>query len=181
MINLASYQLHRRAILDGLTSEYQIAARPKPETREPEGQARPPIFEPHRRQFLTAQAKAVLAMDFVHVDTVFLTRIYALIAVEHGSRRAHLAGVTAHPSGAWTARIAHNLMMDLGDRATTIMFLLRDRDSRFTRAFDAVFAAYGIRIPHQSCGARKLDAVSNLYAAADVGIRPSWASTSSWS
>jgi transposase InsO family protein len=101
---------------------------------------------PTWRQFLTAQAQAVLAVDFVHVDTVFLTRIYALIAVEHGSRRAHLAGVTAHPTGAWTTQAARNLLMDLGDRVATINFLLRDRDSRFTRAFDAVFTADGIRI-----------------------------------
>ena len=106
---------------------------------------------PHRagptwRQFLTAPAKAVLAVDFVHVDTVFLTRIYALIAVEHSSRRTHLAGVTAHPTGAWTTQAARNLLMDLGDRVATIHFLLRDRDSRFTRALDAVFAADGIRI-----------------------------------
>ena len=69
----------------------------------------------------------------MHVDTVFLRRIYALIAVEHGSRRAHLAGVTAHPTGAWTTQAARNLMMDLSDRVTTVKFLLRDRDSRFTR------------------------------------------------
>ena len=85
-------------------------------------------------------------MDFVHVDTVFLTRIYALIAVEHGSRRASLVGVTAHPTGAWTTQAARNLLMDLGDRVTSIKFLLRDRDSRFTSAFDAVFAAGNIRI-----------------------------------
>jgi hypothetical protein len=101
---------------------------------------------PTWRQFLPAQAKAVLAVDFVHVDTVFLGRIYALIAVEHGSRRAHLAGVTAHPTGAWTTQAARNLLMDLGHRVTTINLLLRDRDSRFTRAFDAVFAADNIRI-----------------------------------
>jgi putative transposase len=64
----------------------------------------------------------------------------------HGSRRAYLLGVTAHPTGAWTTQAARNLLMDLGDRATTIKFLLRDRDSRFTRAFDEVFAAEGIRI-----------------------------------
>jgi transposase InsO family protein len=101
---------------------------------------------PTWRQFLTAQAKAVLAVDFAHVDTVFLTRIYALIAVEHGSRRTHLAGVTAHPTGAWTSQAARNLLMDLGDRVATIHFLLRDRDSRFTRAFDAVFAAEGVGV-----------------------------------
>jgi putative transposase len=84
------------------------------------------------RQFLTAQAKAVLAVDFVHVDTAVLRRIYALIAVEHRSRRAHLLGVTAHPTEAWTTQAARNLLMDLTDRATTITFLLRDRDSRFT-------------------------------------------------
>jgi putative transposase len=79
---------------------------------------------PSWRQFLTAQAKAVLAVDFVHVDTVLLRRIYALIAVEHGSRRAFLVGVSAHPTGAWTIQAARNLLMDLGDRATTLKFLL---------------------------------------------------------
>jgi putative transposase len=86
---------------------------------------------PSWRQFLTAQAKAVLAVDFLHVDTVFLTRIYALIAVEHGSRRTHLIGISTHPTGAWTTQTSRNLM-DLGDRVTTVKFLLRDRDSRFT-------------------------------------------------
>src|SRR3954470_1593866 len=85
---------------------------------------------PSWRQFLTAQAKAVLAVDFVHVDTVVLRRIYALVAVEHRSRRAHLLGGTAHPTGAWTTQAARNLLMDLTDHATTIKFLLRDRDCR---------------------------------------------------
>jgi hypothetical protein len=67
------------------------------------------------RQFLTIQAKAVLAVDFVRVDTVLLRRIYAL-AVEHGSRRAHLLGVTAHPTGAWTTQVARNLPARPGDR-----------------------------------------------------------------
>jgi putative transposase len=85
-------------------------------------------------------------VEFVHVDTVLLRRISALIAVEHGSRRTHLVGVTAHPAGVWTAHAARNLLMELTDRATTIKFLLRDRDCRFTKTFDAVFAAESIRI-----------------------------------
>jgi putative transposase len=85
-------------------------------------------------------------VDFIHVDTVMLRWIYALIAVEHGSRRAHLLGVTAHPTGAWTTQAARNLLMDLAGRVTTFTFLFRDQDSRFTRAFDAVFAADDMRI-----------------------------------
>jgi putative transposase len=85
-------------------------------------------------------------VDFLHVDTVLLKRIYALIAVEHGSRRAHLIGVATHPTGAWTTQAARNLLMDLADRASAITVLLRDRDCRFTTAFDAVFTADGIRI-----------------------------------
>ena len=102
------------------------------------------------RQFLTAPAQAVLAVDFVHVDTVLLRRIYALIAVEHGSRRTFLVGVSAHPSGAWITQAARNLLRDLGDRATTLKCLLRDRDSRFTRGFDAVFARRQHPDPRQS-------------------------------
>jgi transposase InsO family protein len=97
-------------------------------------------------QFLTQQAKAILAVDFLLVDAIVLRRIYALIVVEHGSRRVHLAGVTAHPTGGWTVQAARNLMMDLDGRIAAVKFLLRDRDSRFTTAFDAVFAAEGIPI-----------------------------------
>jgi putative transposase len=92
-------------------------------------------------------------------DTVLLRRIYALIAVEHGSRRAFLVGVSAHPSGAWTTQAARNLLMDLGDRASSLKFLLRDRDSRFTRGFDAVFAADGIRILTSPARAPRANAI----------------------
>src|SRR5690348_1977045 len=56
---------------------------------------------PTWRQFLSAQAHAILAIDFAHVDTVFLRRLYIFLVVEHGRRRVHLAGITAHPTGAW--------------------------------------------------------------------------------
>lgn len=80
---------------------------------------------PTWRQFLTAQAEAILAVDFVSVDTILLRRIYVLVAVEHGSRRAHLLGVSAHPTGAWTTQAARNLLMDLADRVSTVKFVLR--------------------------------------------------------
>jgi putative transposase len=101
---------------------------------------------PTWKQFLTTQALSIIAADFVHVDTVLLRRLYALIVIEHGTRRAHLAGVTAHPDGAWTTQAARNLLMALGQRAATVKFLIRDRAGQFTSSFDAVFTAAGIRI-----------------------------------
>ena len=101
---------------------------------------------PTWKQFLTAQAHGILAVDFVHVDTVLLRRLYVLIVIEHGTRRVHLAGITAHPEGAWTAQAARNFLMDLGQRAASVKFLIRDRAGQFTGSFDAVFTADGIRI-----------------------------------
>ena len=92
---------------------------------------------PTWHQFLTGQAHAVLACDFFTVDTVFLQRIYVLFFLELATRQVHVVGVTAHPTGAWVAQQARNLLMDLGERTDSLPFLLRDRDGKFTAAFDA--------------------------------------------
>ena len=121
---------------------------------------------PTWRQFLTAQARGILAADFVHADTVLLRRIYALIIIEHSTRRAHLAGVTAHPDGSWTTQVARNFPMGLGQRPASIKFLIRDRAGQFTESFDAVFTADGIRIlpspPQAPCAASSCAAASML-------------------
>jgi putative transposase len=80
------------------------------------------------------------------VDTVLLRRVYALVVIEHGTRRAHLAGITANPDGAWTTQAARNFLINVGERMAGVKFLIRDRAGQFTRSFDAVFTAEGIRI-----------------------------------
>ncbi len=101
---------------------------------------------PTWRQFLPAQAAGILAVDFLHVDTVLLRRLYMLVFIEHGTRRMHLGGVTAHPTGDWTVQQARNLALTLDERFEGIRFLIRDRGSNFTASFDAVFQATGARI-----------------------------------
>jgi transposase len=96
-------------------------------------------------QFLGSQAETILACDFFTADLLDGTQAYVLAVIEHATRRIRILGVTLHPTGAWTTQQARNLIMDLGDQTDRLRFMIRDRGSNFTLAFDAVLAGAGIR------------------------------------
>jgi putative transposase len=113
------------------------------------------------RSFLRTQASGIIACDFLTVDTVLLRRLYVLVFIELATRRAYLAGVTANPTGAWTTQQARNIIGAFTDqRDAPIRFLIRDRDTKFTTAFDEVFHSEDIRIVRSPAQAPKANAIA---------------------
>jgi putative transposase len=98
------------------------------------------------REFLRAHAASMLACEFFTVETLWLGRLYVLFFIELGSRRVHLAGCTPNPDGDWLTQQARQLAWSLPDRGTPIRFLLHDRDSKFSPAFDHIFKSEGVEI-----------------------------------
>ena len=97
-------------------------------------------------EFLRAQAGGIIACDFFTVETAWLRTLYVLVSIELGSRRIHLSPATAHPNSAWVTQQARNLAMALDGHLPAIRFLIRDRDSKYSRSFDTVLRSEGMRV-----------------------------------
>jgi hypothetical protein len=119
--------------------------------------------------FLRSQADALLACDFLETVTLSGARLYVFAVIEHASRRIRVLGATAHPTAAWVAQAARNLVMDLEDAGCRARFLIRDRDGKFPALFDAVLknagmeaVLSGVRMPRMNAlmerGCRPADA-----------------------
>jgi transposase InsO family protein len=117
------------------------------------------------RAFVRQQAQSMLAVDFFTVETISLQRLYALFFIELGSRRVHLAGCTTNPTGTWVTQQARQFTWTLQDEASRsrFRFLIRDRDSKFTRGFDAVFASEGIKVVKTPVRAPKANATAERF------------------
>jgi putative transposase len=99
---------------------------------------------PSWSEFLRAQARGVWACDFFTVETAWLRTLYVLLFDEHGSRRVHLAGVTANPDGAWMRQQARNLAIE--ERLESVRYLLHDRDAKFSGPSDEFIRSTGVRV-----------------------------------
>jgi transposase InsO family protein len=115
------------------------------------------------REFIRGQAHSVIACDFFTVDTITLRRIYVLFFIELSTRCVHLAGLTENPHGAWTTQQARSFVCSLPERERPLEFLIRDNDGKFTRAFDTVFNAEGVRVIRTPVRSPKANAVAERF------------------
>jgi putative transposase len=111
--------------------------------------------------FLRRQAASLLACDFFTVETATLRRLYVLFFIELGSRRVHFAGCTSNPSGAWVLQQARNLSFT--NVLERMRFLIHDRDSKFSAAFDEVFRSEGIELIHTPVQAPQANAYAERF------------------
>ena len=116
---------------------------------------------PTWQEFLRQQAAGIMACDFFTVETMSLRRLYVLFFIAHGSRRVWFAGCTANPTGAWVTQQARNLGLDFSGQG--VRFLIRDRDSKYSRPFEEVFRSEGIRIVKTPVRAPQANAIAERF------------------
>ena len=116
---------------------------------------------PSWAEFLWAQAQGIVACDFFTVETVWLRTLYVLFWIEHGSRRVHLAGVTASPDCPWVSQQARNLA--IAQRLENVRFLIHDRDTKFCGPFDTTIRSEGVRVIETPLQAPKANAIAERW------------------
>jgi transposase InsO family protein len=109
--------------------------------------------------FLRSQAEALLAADFIEAVTLTGARMYILAVIEHASRRVRILGVTPHPTAAWVAQAARNLVMDLQDAGLKVRYLIRDRDGKYPAVFDTILADAGITVVRSGVRMPRMNAI----------------------
>jgi putative transposase len=116
------------------------------------------------RVFLRTHAATLLATDFFHVDcAVTPSRLYVAFAIEHRTRRVHLLGITRHPTSQWATQLARSLAADLEKAGCRFTHLIRDRDAKFTAAFDSVFTSIGTAILPIAPQAPRMNAIAERF------------------
>jgi putative transposase len=120
------------------------------------------------RTFLRQHGDSILACDFLTVDTVWLRRLYVLVFLTISSRRVEYVACTSNPDGAWMLQQARNLLMDLDERDRPVRFLIHDRDTKFSAAFDAVFTGEGARVVRTPVRAPNANAHVERWSAASA-------------
>jgi transposase InsO family protein len=108
---------------------------------------------------LRSQADALLAADFIETVTLTGMRMYILAVIEHATRRVRVLGATAHPTAAWVAQAARNLVMDLQDGGSSSRYLVRDRDGKYPALFDSILADAGITIVRSGVQVPRMNAI----------------------
>ncbi len=116
---------------------------------------------PSWSEFLHAQAQGILAADFFTVETAWLRTLYVLFFVELGSRRVHVAGITANPDSGWMTQQARNLAIE--ERLENVRFLIHDRDAKFSGPFDEILRSEGVRVIRTPIRAPRANAVAERW------------------
>ncbi|WP_045747269.1 integrase core domain-containing protein [Actinoplanes rectilineatus] len=109
--------------------------------------------------FLRSQAQAILAADFFETVTLTGARLYVLAVIEHATRRVRVLGVTPHPTAAWVAQAARNLVMDLEDTSCQVRYLIRDRDGKYPTLFDTILSDAGIEVVHSGVRMPRMNSI----------------------
>jgi transposase InsO family protein len=115
------------------------------------------------RTFLNHYKDTVLACDFFTIETVRLQTLYVFFFIEVGTRRIHLADVTAHPTQAWVTQQARQLLWNLQEQQLRFTHLIRDNDGKYGAAFDAVFASEEVELVHTPVRAPRANAYAERW------------------